>query len=176
MLFSRPWLLLLLPLLTLFASVLCLKCLHHLKSLHVLPYHSPPTFPSSSPSSILLFLLPPSFSFRLHPSLSDESINFSRSICGTQWLRGASLLLKHKLISRSNPQSINHRPSTCSPLHLCLLLFPLTSYSVSPLHVLSADMHLRAHTCPHTHTFETSLRCVTAEWAGTLWVLEGRES
>ncbi len=86
------------------------------------------------------------------PSLSDERINFSRSICGTQWLHGASLLLKHKLISRSNPQSINHRPSTCSPLPLCLLLFHLHLTLCLPFPSFSADMHLCAHTCVRTHT------------------------
>lgn len=127
---------------------------------------------------MLLFLLPPSFSFRLRPSLSDESVHFSRSICSTQSLHGASLLLKHKLISRSNPQSINHRPYTCSPLHPCLPFPP--HLTVIPLSAsrLSVDMHLRAHTYVHTHphTFESRLRCVMAEWAGRLWELEGEKA
>lgn len=136
-------------------AVLCRKFLSRFKSLLVpcsLPFHERKL---SCPSYCFSFHLPsPSSSTLPSPSLLDGSINFSRSICGTQWLHWATLLLKHKLISCSNPQSINHRPSTCSSLHFCLLLFPpLTSHFVSPfpLHVLHC--FLLTCTCMRIHVY-----------------------
>lgn len=115
-------------------AVLCRKFLSRFKSLLVpcsLPFHERKL---SCPSYCFSFHLPsPSSSTLPSPSLLDGSINFSRSICGTQWLHWATLLLKHKLISCSNPQSINHRPSTCSSLHFCLLLFSPSHLTSSPL-------------------------------------------
>ena len=119
---------------------------------------SPTLFPSyysiffSHPSNCSsLYLTSPSSSTLPSPSLSDESINFSRSICGTQWLHGASLLLRRKLISRSDPRSINHRPSTCSSPRPCLLLFPfhLTSRHSPSCHILYGS--LLTYTCVHIH-------------------------
>ena len=100
----------------------------------------------------------------LYPS--DENINLSGSICGTQWLCLASLLLKHKLILQVNPQSVNHSPSTCSP-YICLLFSPLTSHFVSDLLPsscppwLSADLHLHPHEC----VYQGCQTC--GPWAGS---------
>lgn len=143
-----------------------------------LPFHSPPR-PSSGSS-----FQRPSPSSSTFPFF-DGSINFSRSVCGTHWLHWATLLLKHKLISCSHPPSINHRPSTCSPLHPCLLLFPTQISLLLPLPPTSHPPPLTADTHPHPradmwararrHTFGSGLRCVMAQCAGMLRV-RGRGS
>lgn len=109
-----------------------------------LPFHFP-SCPSSGSS-----LQRPSPSSSTFPFF-DGSINFSRSVWGTHWLHWATLLLKHKLISCSHPPSINHRPSTCSPLHPRLLLFP-TQISLLPPFLPPHILHLSLLTCTRTHT------------------------
>lgn len=169
-----------------FNSIRCFRCCFFVPQVSVLlssavpflPFHFP-SRPSSGSS-----LQRPSPSSSTFPFF-DGSINFSRSVCGTHWLHWATLLLKHKLISCSHPPSINHRPSTCSPLHPRLLLFPTQISLLPPLPILPPHiLHLslltctRALTCGRVHV-GTPLGLARGAWWPNVqgcWELEAEEA
>lgn len=132
-----------------------------------------PQFTSSSPPPCFSFMQQPFHSLRPFQmrALISQGLSVARS--------AAPHLLKRKLISRSNPRSINHRPSTCSPrLSLSTSLSPpsfpsrltLARRCLPPCPLLTC-------TCARRHVYGSwsLLVCVCERWLEGQQAIRARE-